>query len=325
LIVLRSHCKTVDIEKILSRADLSFWIFSRLKAQEFAIQKIIRIPHKLLILNTLRKKPTQSRLSEPPAEKSAASPNMRRSRESSSTAAMRFAFLVATALTLALALAHTSSARAAEPVRFIPISVLPYYQAGATALDRPRIRVTAPRDEELQSNDPAVHRGIAALVEIAGGYLTPMTLMVIAIRHYDVGLRDGAVFWFYVAKDRFRTMELVLDMNHPGLRQVRQAVHAFSELAGPVINGYAFCNGAKQRDARQRATAWVLTHQYAGLPLEELPALPGNREENISAAAKKIQEELTKELEYLDKPETQELLAAGRKSSQAEAKYCWSN
>jgi hypothetical protein len=32
-----------------------------------------------------------------------------------------------------------------------------------------------------------------------------MTLMVPAILHYDVGLRDKAVFWFYLAKDRYRS------------------------------------------------------------------------------------------------------------------------
>ena len=37
------------------------------------------------------------------------------------------------------------------------------------------------------------------------GWLTPMTIMVLAIRLYDVGLRDDAVFWFYAAKNRFAT------------------------------------------------------------------------------------------------------------------------
>ena len=36
-----------------------------------------------------------------------------------------------------------------------------------------------------------------------------MTMMVLAIRLYDVGLRDDAVFWFYAAKDRY---------HHPGGR-----------------------------------------------------------------------------------------------------------
>jgi hypothetical protein len=36
--------------------------------------------------------------------------------------------------------------------------------------------------------------------------VTPMTMMVLAIRLYDVGLRDDAVFWFYASKDRFQTL-----------------------------------------------------------------------------------------------------------------------
>ena len=30
--------------------------------------------------------------------------------------------------------------------------------------------------------------------------VTPMTMMVLAIRLYDVGLRDDAVFWFYASR-----------------------------------------------------------------------------------------------------------------------------
>ena len=40
-----------------------------------------------------------------------------------------------------------------------------------------------------------------------------MTMMVLAIRLYDVGLRDDAVFWFYVARARYITLEDVLDVS----------------------------------------------------------------------------------------------------------------
>ena len=40
------------------------------------------------------------------------------------------------------------------------------------------------------------------LIVAAPKLVTPMTLMVLAIRLYDVGLRDDAVFWFYAAKDQ---------------------------------------------------------------------------------------------------------------------------
>ena len=36
--------------------------------------------------------------------------------------------------------------------------------------------------------------------------------MVLAIRFYDVGLRDDAVFWFYAAKDRYLTLDEVVDV-----------------------------------------------------------------------------------------------------------------
>lgn len=39
-----------------------------------------------------------------------------------------------------------------------------------------------------------------------------MAMMVLAIRLYDVGLRDEAVFWFYAAKERYIVMSEVLNV-----------------------------------------------------------------------------------------------------------------
>ena len=44
-----------------------------------------------------------------------------------------------------------------------------------------------------------------------------MTMMVLSIRLYDVGLRDDAVFWFYVAKDRYIVLSEVLNVKAPQL------------------------------------------------------------------------------------------------------------
>jgi hypothetical protein len=38
----------------------------------------------------------------------------------------------------------------------------------------------------------------------------------------------------------------VLDMQQSGLAQAEDAVRNFATLAGPVINGYAFCDLTKQ-------------------------------------------------------------------------------
>ena len=79
-----------------------------------------------------------------------------------------------------------------------------------------------------------------------------MAMMVLAIRLYDVGLRDDAVFWFYAAKERYIVMSEVLDVKTQTLAQADDAMRSFASLAGPIINGYAFCDLAKtNRAARQ--------------------------------------------------------------------------
>jgi hypothetical protein len=51
-----------------------------------------------------------------------------------------------------------------------------------------------------------------------------MTMMVLAIRLYDIGERDEAVFWFYAAKARTIVLLEVLDMPQSGLAQGEDTV-----------------------------------------------------------------------------------------------------
>jgi len=94
-----------------------------------------------------------------------------------------------------------SMAQAAEPVRQIGIYVQPYYEAAREPGGTPRVAVGRSFDG-LASNS---HEDIVAIRDSIirdPKRLTPMTMMVLAIRLYDVGLRDDSVFWFYAAKDR---------------------------------------------------------------------------------------------------------------------------
>ena len=126
-----------------------------------------------------------------------------------------------------------SMAQAAEPVRQIGIYVQPYYEAAREPGGTPRVAVGRSFDG-LASNS---HEDIVAIRDSIirdPKRLTPMTMMVLAIRLYDVGLRDDSVFWFYAAKDRYLTL---VDVATGGLAQVEQAVRDFATLAGPFING----------------------------------------------------------------------------------------
>jgi len=128
--------------------------------------------------------------------------------------------------------------------------------------------------------------------------VTPMTMMVLAIRLYDVGLRDDAVFWFYVAEDRYITLSQVIDIEDSGLSQVGDAVQSFATLAGPIINGYAFCDLARQKDLRAKALAWVEQDPYQAIFMDRLTAKPGSRADNLKAAIRAVRQSVDNEQAY---------------------------
>jgi hypothetical protein len=75
--------------------------------------------------------------------------------------------------------------------------------------------------------------------------LTFPELYVAAIRLYDLGYRQEAVYWFYSAQYRGRQFGVLLDqakmgsIGSPGF-ELLHAQNAFYQLVGTYINGYAF-------------------------------------------------------------------------------------
>lgn len=224
---------------------------------------------------------------------------------------------------LAAALLAVPAVRASEPVRHIGIYVTPYYEAARDAGGTPKVTVAKAFDALLASNrreDVARARdGIAK----DNALLTPMTLMVLAIRLYDVGLRDDAVFWFYAAKNRYFTLEGVADVRSPQLTQVEDAVRSFATLAGPAINGYAFCDVANQQRIAARALQWTIDNPYKALFLPQVPPRPGDRAQNLDKAIAAMRANVAKERDWLAKPENVAQLKQQRKDNGADRRYCW--
>ena len=220
-------------------------------------------------------------------------------------------------------LAFPCSVLAAEPVRHVAIYVEPFY--------RRRQRPTPSRRSASASNTMLCLDRISAriswrardLITAAPKLVTPMTLMVLAIRLYDVGLRDDAVFWFYAAKDRYIVMSEVLDVKTQMLAQADDAMRSFTTLAGPVINGYAFCDLAKQKALHAKAVDWVESNPYEVMFMARAPALPGDRAENSKRAIANAKDRAAKERAYFDDAKNAEAFYATRKRNEADAKFCW--
>jgi hypothetical protein len=94
-------------------------------------------------------------------------------------------------------------------------------------------------------------------------------------------------------------------------------------LAGPIINGYAFCDLAKQQELHAKAVAWVESHPYEVMFMARLPALPGDRAENHKRALANAKERAAKERAYFADAKNVEAFYATRKRNDMDAKFCW--
>jgi hypothetical protein len=224
---------------------------------------------------------------------------------------------------IAAILPQSAGAFAAEPVKRIAIHVQPYYQAADSADERPQVAIGESLSGLLSSSRREDILAARDSVVAQPRLVTPMSLMVLAIRLYDVGLRDDAVFWFYIVKDRFVTLADVIDIEASGLAQVEVAVRSFATLAGPVINGYAFCDLAKQKELRAKALVWVEQNPYQVMFMDRLTAKPGDRAANLKLAIRTVHLNVDKEQAYFTDPKQVEDFYATRKRNDADEKFCW--
>ncbi len=215
------------------------------------------------------------------------------------------------------------AAFAAEPVRHVGIYVDPFYKSAQSPDGTPQVSVGRQYNALLASNKREDILAARDLIVAKPQLVTPMVMMVLAIRLYDVGQRDEAVFWFYVAKDRYIVMSEVLDVKTQQLAQADDAVRNFSTLAGPTINGYAFCDLAKQKGAHAKAVTWVEDNPYEVMFMTQAPALPGDRAENAKHAIANAKGRAAKERAYFDNPKNVESYYATRKRNEADVKFCW--
>ena len=97
----------------------------------------------------------------------------------------------------------------------------------------------------------------------------------------------------------------------------------FATLAGPFINGYAFCDVANQQAIRAKALDWVEKNPYEAMFMERLPAKSSNRRQALVKAHALIRDNAAKERAYLQDPANVAKLRADRAATGADDKYCW--
>ena len=230
---------------------------------------------------------------------------------------------------LAIALACAAPLRAparsaAAPVKHVDIYVTPYYEA-ARGGGAPKVEVGKQYDALLASTRR--EDVVRARDEIArnNALVTPMTLMVLAIRLYDVGLRDDAVFWFYAAKDRFVTLADRVRHQLAAARAGRGCREEFRDPRGPDDQRLRVLRHRPPAgDPGEGAASGWSTIRTRRMFLPQVPARPGDRDANLQARRSlEITAAAAKEREYLAKPANVAELKAKRKENDADGKFCW--
>lgn len=150
------------------------------------------------------------------------------------------ASLVLAGCLLACALPLAAKALVADPAR-IDAYVTPYYNSTG-----PAVKVGQYSAGLASKDDKQFVATIHAMKE-RWNELTFYETYVGAIRLYDLGYRNEAVYWFYSAQYRGRQFAMLVDPNKMGSMgdagfELYHAQDAFLQLAGPYVNGYAFAD-----------------------------------------------------------------------------------
>jgi hypothetical protein len=235
---------------------------------------------------------------------------------------------LALALTSLLAAPVLVRAQAPEPEKVGPVMQLsvdvpPYYIAGDRYGAAPKVAVDPRLDKLLASARRSDIQQAVVAIAAKPDLVKPDTLIVLAMRLYDVGLRDDAVFWYYAGRDRFLTMEQVLDMRSIQLMRSAEVTEAFLRAAGPAMDGYAYCSVAHQAEQEDRAISWVAAHPYRILGYTELPGATEDRNAALVDAVNHLRDAARKKKALLDDPKTLGELTDARARNHAHERYCW--
>ncbi|MGA8535379.1 MAG: hypothetical protein WB615_14825 [Candidatus Tumulicola sp.] len=146
--------------------------------------------------------------------------------------------LVCVLLLIAGAFGFASPALGDDPSR-IDAYVTPYYDSSG-----PVVRI-GQYSAGLASKNQGTFVATIRAMKRQWSRLDFLELYVGAIRLYDLGYRNEAVYWFYSAQYKGRQFALLVDRKRLGgigdpAFELYHAQDAFFQLVGPDVNGYAF-------------------------------------------------------------------------------------
>jgi len=197
----------------------------------------------------------------------------------------------------------------------MPVYVTPFYDSEGLKID------VGPYSEELAAADAKTIGDVIAKLKKDQSKLRAEVMYVAAIRLYDLGRKDEAIYWFYAAQYRGRLFTALLDPAQVGgigdeAFELKQAYNAFNQLAGVYINGYAF----GELDTLKKSLQQVLDEKTKRPKLlQAYPEVKFIPESAWLARNTQVADGLAKLLDYVEN--NAESIRAQRKASGIEGKY----
>jgi hypothetical protein len=197
----------------------------------------------------------------------------------------------------------------------MPIYVTPFYDFNGLKIS------IGEYSKKLANADAASILQLTAELKKEKDKLRAEVMYVAAIRLYDLGQKDEAVYWFYTAKYRAGLFSLTLDNERVGsigseAFELKQAYRAFNQLAGEYINGYA--GGELQKF--EAALSQVIKEGQSLPKLREIyPEVKFAAEKDWADKNKEVSKALASLLEYIKS--SADIIKEQRKKKGIEGKY----
>lgn len=195
----------------------------------------------------------------------------------------------------------------------MPIYVTPWYNSDPFTIQVGKF------SEMLKTNDVEALQNVADKIRVEIDKIPIETLYVLAIRFYDLGQKEDAMYWFYTAQFR-RNIYARMVENVGGIGdaafELLQAQSVFNKLSGKWINGYAGGVPDKWIEVVTKVSKEGVKSGYIGLTYPKLTFKP---EIEQVAVVKEIAGEFAKLIQYI--VDNREEIAQLRKENGIDGKY----
>jgi hypothetical protein len=191
----------------------------------------------------------------------------------------------------------------------MPIYVEPFYSSNPFKI------AVGEYSAKLRTNSRSELHSLAVEIKERVDEVNIETLFVLAIRMYDLGMKDEASYWYYTAQ--FRKNIFIYMENRTTGSDMSEYLQAFKQLSGKWINGYAYGDPDKLVAILEQVIKDTEDMGYVGKVYPNMYEF--KHQEEQAAYVQKQADEILEHITYIR--ENKEEILRTRKENGVEGKY----